>query len=164
MQRARDTFYIVMRDGVSRVNAQRTAVVRGVVRPGVLVEENEEPTAVPMPDVFRLRWAGVAVDTTGTVSLVKLRCEVLYETAGSEAAGRLDRGRLLGGMDAEIRAVLSGETQSAPKMDFSEGTPLLEGTRIFWSDPAYAATEIRGERVGRTVSVDVWSVEGAGEP
>lgn len=164
MQRAKDTFYVTMRDGVSAANGQRNAVIRGVLRPGVLVEENEMPMAVAIPDVFRLRWSGVAMDTTSTVPLVKLRCEILYETAGTGTAGGLDRGRALGAMDAEIRTVLAGEMQSAAKMDFSQGTPAPQGTRIFWSDPAYGATEILGDRIGRTVTVDVWSVEEAGEP
>ena len=163
MQTAKDTFYVMMRDGVSGLNAQRTAVVRGVLRPGVLVEENELPMAISMPDVFCLRWTGVTVDTTGTVPLAKLQCEIRYETAGTEAAGGLDRGRLLATMDCEINAVLAGETQSAAKMDFSQGTPTPAGTRIFWSDPAFRPAEIAGERLRRTVVIEVWSVEEAGE-
>ncbi len=164
MQRAKDTFYVMLRDGVAAVNPQRTAVVRGVLRPGVLVEENELPVAVPIADVFRLRWTAVTVDTTSTVPMAKLRCEIEYETAGTAAVNGMDRGRLLAAMDAELMTVLAGETQSAAKMDFSMGTPAPDGTRIFWSDPAFGAAVTAGERVSRVTAVDVWSVEGAGEP
>ena len=164
MQRAKDTFYVTLRDGVAEANPQRTTVVRGVLRPGVLVEENELPVAVPTADVFRLRWTALTVDTTGTVPMAKLRCEIAYETTGTAAVNGMDRGRLVAAMDAELMTVLAGETQSAPKMDFSSGTPVPDGTRIFWGDPAFTAAVVTGERVSRTASVDVWSVEGAGEP
>lgn len=164
MQRAKDSFYVTLRDGVAAVNPQRTTVVRGVLRPGVLVEENELPVAVPMADVFRLRWTAVTIDATGTVPMVKLRCEIAYETAGTAAVNGMDRGRLLATMDAELMTVLTGEMQSAAKMDFSSGTPVPDGTRVFWSDPACGATVVTGERVSRVTVVDVWSVEGAGEP
>ena len=164
MQRAKDTFYVVLRDGVAAANPQRTTVVRGVLRPGVLVEENELPVAVAAADVFRLRWTALAVDAAGAMPLAKLRCEIAYETAGSAAMSGLDRGRLLSAMDAELVTVLAGETQAAAKMDFTEGTPVPEGTQIFWSDPAFGMAVMVGERVGRVATVDVWSLEGAGEP
>ena len=164
MQRAKDTFYVVLRDGVAAANPQRTTVVRGVLRPGVLVEENELPVAVAAADVFRLRWTELAVDASGTVAMAKLRCEIVYETAGTAAMSGMDRGRLLSAMDAELVTVLAGEMQAAAKMDFSQGTPVPDGTRIFWSDPELGSAVIAGERVGRVATVEVWSVEGAGEP
>ena len=164
MQRAKDTFYVMLRDGVQAANPQRTTVVRGVSRPGVLVEENELPAAVAAADVFRLRWTELVVDAAGTVPVAKLRCEIAYETAGTAAMAGMDRGRLLSAMDAELVTVLAGETQAAAKMDFSEGTPVPDGTRIFWSDPDFRAAVTTAERLGRVAIVDVWSVEGADEP
>lgn len=164
MQRAKDTFYMTLRDGVAAVNPQRTIVVRGVPRPGVLVEENELPAPVPMADVFRLRWTEMLVDAAATVRMLKMRCELAYETAGTAGTGGMDRGRLLAAMDAELLGALTGETQSAAKMDFSGATPVPDGTRIFWSDPTFAGAVVQGERVSRIATVDVWSLEGAGEP
>ncbi len=164
MQRAKDTFYVALRDGVAAANPQRTTVVRGVLRPSVLVEENELPVAVAAADVFRLRWTALSVDSAATVPMAKMRGEIAYETAGTTAMSGMDRGRALAAMDAELVTVLAGETQSAAKMDFSAGTPLPDGTRIFWSDPAFGAAVATGERVGRVVTVEVWSLEGAGEP
>lgn len=164
MQRAKDTFYVMLRDGVAAANPQRTTVVRGVPRPGVLVEENELPVAEASADVFRLRWTELTVDAAATVPMAKLRCEIVYETAGTATTAGLDRGRLLSAMDAELLTVLAGETQAAAKMDFSEGTPVPDGTRIFWSDPEFAAAVADGERLRRVARLDVWSLEGAGEP
>jgi hypothetical protein len=45
MQNARDTFYVRLRDRLAAVNPARTMVLRGVTRPGVLVEENELASA-----------------------------------------------------------------------------------------------------------------------
>ncbi len=41
MQDARDTFYVALRGRLAAINPDRTIVVRGQVRPGILVEENE---------------------------------------------------------------------------------------------------------------------------
>ena len=164
MQRAKDTFYVMLRDGVAGVNPQRTTAVRGVLRPAVLVEENELLSGVALAETFRLRWTEVSVDASGTLPMAKLRCEIRYETAGTAAVGGMDRGRTLTSMDGELRTVLSGEVQSAAKMDFSGATPVPAGTRIFWSDPAFGQTVTTGDRLGRVTTVEIWSVEGAGEP
>ena len=164
MQRAKDTFYVMLRDGVAAVNPQRTTAVRGVQRPAVLVEENELLSGVALVETFRLRWTEVSVDPSGTVPMAKLRCEIRYETAGTAAVGGMDRGRTLTAMDGELRTVLSGTTQSAAKMDFSGATPVAGGTRIFWGDPDFGTVSTVGDRLGRVATVEIWSLEGAGEP
>ena len=164
MQRAKDTFYIILRDGVAAVNPQRTTAVRGVLRPAVLVEENELLSGVAVTETFRLRWTEVSVDRSGTVPMAKLLCEIRYESAGTAAVGGMDRGRTLTAMDDELRTVLSGATQSAAKMDLTGATPVPAGTRIFWSDPVFGQMVAVGDRMGRVTTVEVWSVEGVGEP
>ena len=69
VQNAKDTFYEVMRSRVVALNPERTIVLRGVVRPGVLVEENELLSAVVLPDCFRLRWSVAQVDADGSDAL-----------------------------------------------------------------------------------------------
>ena len=164
MQKAKDTFFVMLRDGVAAVNPQRVTAVRGVLRPAVVVEENELLSGLALAETFRLRWTGASVDTSGTVPMAKLVCEIRYETAGTAAVGGMDRGRTLTAMDGELRTVLSGEVQNAAKMDFSGATPVPEGTRIFWSDPGLGAAAAAGDRLGRVATVEVWSVEGVGEP
>ena len=58
MQNAKDTFYMTLRDRLAAVNPARTMVVRGVTRPGSLVEENELVSADQPVDAFCLRWTG----------------------------------------------------------------------------------------------------------
>ena len=72
MQNAKDTFYEVLRSRLVALNPERTIVLRGVVRPGVLVEENELLSAVALPDCFRLRWSVSQVDANGSCRW--LRC------------------------------------------------------------------------------------------
>src|ERR1700753_2539878 len=100
MQNAKDTFYEVLRDRVAAANAALTVVVRGVVRPAVVVDENEIASAADLRECFRLRWGGLSVSVEGAASLVSMQCEIRYATAGSESAGGLDRGRALASLDA----------------------------------------------------------------
>jgi hypothetical protein len=64
MQRAKDTFYITLRDRIAALNPARTVLVRGVVRPAVLVEENE--LAVDFPP---LAANGDQLERTATVDV-----------------------------------------------------------------------------------------------
>ncbi len=160
MQRAKDTFYVVLRDGIAAANAQRTVAVRGVLRPAVIVEENELQGAVAEAEVFRLRWTDVAIDRSGTVPLSRLRGEIRYSTTGTAELSGMDRGRVLAAMDWELRSALGGTVQSAPKLDYSKATPVPDGTRIFWSDPEFGEATTEGDRLARKALVDVWSVGG----
>jgi hypothetical protein len=56
MQNAKDTFYVTLQSRLAALNPARTVVVRDVVRPGTLVDENELPSAWVPVDAFRLQW------------------------------------------------------------------------------------------------------------
>src|SRR6202011_4167044 len=106
MQNAKDTFYMTLQSRLATLNPARTMVVRGVLRPGTLVEENELPAALIPVDVFRLEWTGLAMNSEGPMPLITMQCSVRYATDGSSGNGGMDRGRLLAGMDAELAAAL----------------------------------------------------------
>src|SRR5216683_1466497 len=91
MQNARDTFYVTLRDRLAAVNPTRTMVLRGVTRPGVLVEENELASAYQPVDAFSLRWTGLSVDAKGSLPLVTMVCEVRYATDGNSGNGGMER-------------------------------------------------------------------------
>src|SRR5277367_184509 len=139
MQNARDTFYVTLRDRLSAVNPARTMVLRGVMRPGVLVEENELASATVPVNAFCLQWAGLGVDTQGALPLATMVCEIRYATDGDSGNGGMDRGRLLSGMDAELVASVSASPQSTTKMNYvgSAGgsglPPVAMATNVFWS-------------------------------
>lgn len=80
MQNAKDTFYTTLQGRLAALNPARTIVVRGTVRPGVLVEENELSALSPPVDCFRLRWAKLDVVSTSPLPLVAMTCAIVYAT------------------------------------------------------------------------------------
>jgi hypothetical protein len=169
MQNARDTFYVALRDRLAMVSPARTMVVRGVTRPGVLVEENELASAVQPVDVFRLRWTGLSVDSQAALPLVTMVCEIQYATDGDSGNGGMDRGRLLSAMDGELVAAVSGAPQNVPKMNFvaaaggSGLAPVTMATNVFWGDVSFGPVVVNGERLERVAAVEVFSYQEAGE-
>lgn len=167
MQNAKDTFYEVMRSRIAAGNPERTIVVRGLARPGVLVEENELVSAITTPDCFRLRWTDATVNAAGQLPMVTLHCEVLYETAGTALNGGMDRGRALAAMDAELTAAVDAKPQFARKQSYaalqSGGAATAMNTNIWWSDVVLGPVQVKGDRVARTATVTVMSYQEAGE-
>ena len=167
MQNAKDTFYEVMRTRLAAVNPERTAVVRGVVRPAVLVDENELVGAVAPVDCFRLRWTGLSVDAAGALPCVELTCEVMYETAGTAMNAGADRGRVLASMDAELAAMVNTAPQQSTKTDYSGlafgHAAKLMSTNVWWGDVVFGATTVKAERLVRAATVQVMYLQEAGE-
>jgi hypothetical protein len=164
MQRAKDTFYIELRDRIAALNPARTALVRGIVRPAVLVEENELAGDYPPLNTFCLRWTGLEIDARGTLPLAKMRCEIRYATAGNSGNGGMDRGRMMAAMDAELAEALNDAPQRALKNDYAASNgPRADRTNVFWGDVQFAALVANGEQLERTASVDLYSYQEAGE-
>lgn len=167
MQNAKDTFYEVLRGRVAAGNPDRTIVLRGVVRPGLLVEENELVSAGNLPDCFRLTWNKVWTDTKGTMSMVAMQCQVNYETAGTALNAGMDRGRAMAGMDAELLAAIGACPQNALKINYAGlafGQPAVAmSTNIWWGDVAFGEMKVDSDRLSRTALVEVMSYEEAGE-
>jgi hypothetical protein len=167
VQNAKDTFYEVLKSRLVAVNLERTIVLRGVTRPGVLVEENELVTPIALPDCFRLSWAVGGVEANGALPLVSLECAIDYETAGTAMNGGLDRGRLLAAMDGELQAVLNPLPRCAPKMSYaglaSGGAAEAMTTSIWWSEVIFGKMVVKENRLAHTASVAVMSYQEAGE-
>jgi hypothetical protein len=164
VQNAKDTFYEVLRGRLAGLNPERTAVVRGVTRPGLVVAENELSSATAILDCFVMRWTEATWDGAGAMPVVTLRCEIGYGTAGSAERGGMDRGRALAAMDAELMSALGEEPRSATKMNYSEGgAPMTMSTRVWWSEAELSEAKAAGDRLQRTAAVAVMSFEEAGE-
>lgn len=167
MQNAKDTFYEVLRGRLAVLNAERTIVLRGVIRPGVLVEENELVSAVALPGCFRLRWAPNGVDANGALPMVMLTCEIDYETAGTGVNGGMDRGRALAAMDAELQGAVNALPRSSAKMNFAGlangKAAVTMSTSIWWSEIAFGKTVVKEDRLARTATLTVMSYQEAGE-
>ncbi len=166
LQVAKDTFYTVLRDRVVGKNPARTVVVRGVIRPGVVVQENELPVAavdgIAPTDAFCLQWTELKADGRGALPLLTAVCEIRYATDGSAAMAGLDRGRALAAMDTELAAAVGTRPQSAGGEMVAElagggaSTVTSAGTRVFWGDVTFKPAVMKGERMERTAEVEVF--------
>jgi hypothetical protein len=119
MQNAKDTFYLTLQGRLAALNPARTMVLRGVVRPGTLVDENELATASIPLDVFRLQWTKLQVNSASPLPWVAMECAIRYATDGNAGNGGMDRGRLLAAMDAELASALAAEPRAVPKLNCS---------------------------------------------
>jgi hypothetical protein len=161
MQNAKDTFYITLRSRLTAVNPERTITLRGIVRPGILVEEVEAPAAQLPLDAFVLRWTKLTADPQLPSILAHMTCEIHYASAGTQTNAGLDRGRALEEMDDELLRMLC--PSSAAKMSYTETPAAQMGTNIFWSQPAFASEVTTRERVGRVATVEVFAFQEQGE-
>ena len=156
MQNAKDTFYVTLRNRLATLNPNRTMLLRGVQRPGILVEEAEAVVPMLPADVFVLRWTALGTDVNLPLVLARLECEILYTTGGTQAASGLDRGRALEEMDAEVLGLLS--PNCAPKMNYTQ-TPacadehagLLDRRRLY--PRGHAARPFVAKRQGHRLCV-----------
>ena len=166
IQSTKDTFYTQLRDRIAAANPARTILVRGVIRPAVLVIENEiagtSIDGIGPAETFCLRWLGVAVDAQSAAPLVSLACEIRYASDGSLDASGLDRGRALATMDAELASALTAAPMNTPAFAVAEiagggmSTATPTGSNIFWSEAAYLPSVARGGRMERTAHVEVF--------
>jgi hypothetical protein len=161
MQNAKDTFYIALRNRLATLNPERTMMLRGVVRPGILAEEAEAPAAQLPLDVFVLRWTKLALDTQVPSILSTMTCEIHYATAGTQSNMGLDRGRALEEMDSELLRILC--PASTAKMNYAQSPAEQMGTNVFWSPAVFAAEATSRERVGRVATVEVFAFREQGE-
>jgi hypothetical protein len=161
MKKARDSFYVAMRDRLQTLNPARQVLVRGVLRPGVMVEENESFAATLPDNVFVLRWTRAQAEEQHALVLVRQTCEIQYQSGGTPAAGGLDRGALMAAMDVELVSLL--QPAQAQKMDYSAIPPAWMGTNLFWTSAVFAPVQRERDRLTRKAEIVVMSYEKAGE-
>lgn len=161
MQYAKDSFYMALRARLAAINPGRTILMRGAVRPGILVEEAEAPFAQLPSDVYVLRWQALGVDTDLASAMNAIECEILYSTCGTQAFGGLDRGRMLATMDDEIVAMLQPYYTS--KLNYSVQPAATMQTQVFWDEPAFSTITVQRDRLSRSARVTIYSYQEQGE-
>jgi len=161
MQNAKDSFYMALRTRLALINPERTLLLRGTVRPGILVEEAEAPFSQLPSDVFVLRWLGLGADLELASIMMAAECEILYQTCGTQSFGGLDRGRSLSAMDEELIAML--QPFNTPKFNFIAQPPAAMLTQVFWDEPSFAPTTVLRDRVSRSAKLMVYSYQEQGE-
>ena len=161
MQNAQNTFYITLRNRLAALNPNRTMYLRGVTRPGILVESNELVTAQPPANVFVLRWLGLHNDPYLSEVLLQMECEIEYMTEGSNGNMGMDRGAMLTEMDAELMSLLQPNTSQ--KMSYAQSPATAMETQIFWTEATFHPVKVERDRLLRTTTVSVFSYEEPGE-
>jgi hypothetical protein len=136
-------------------------LLRGALRPGILVEEAEAPFTQLPTDVFVLRWLGLGTDFDLASPLVAEECEIIYQTCGSQTFGGLDRGRSLSAMDEELVAML--QPFHAPKLNYTVQPPALMLTQVFWDEPGFTPSIAQRDRLSRSAKVMIYSYQEQGE-
>ena len=165
MQNAKDTFYLTLRDRLATVNPARLMALRGVTRPGSLVEENELTTAMLPVNAFCLRWTGLKTSAREAMPLVQMQCEIRYCTDGNAGNGGMDRGRMLAAMDAELMAAVNADPQHVVKSKYMAGavSGTAMGTNLFWGDVGFGDVVTQNERLERVATVEVFAYQEEGE-
>jgi hypothetical protein len=161
MQNAKDSYYMALRTRLTAINPERTILVRGAVRPGILVEEAEAPFSQLPNDVFVLRWLGLGVDVDLDSTMAAEECEIIYQTCGTQSFGGLDRGRSLSEMDEELVDMLT--PFCTPKLNYSATPPAAMLTQVFWDEPGLGPIVIQRDRLTRSAKVMVYSYQEQGE-
>lgn len=162
MQNAKDTFYMLLRSRLAAINPERTTLIRGTLRPAVLVPENELDDVASTPsDTFLLQWTKYAVDWTEPLPLDCAACVIRYRTSGTTELDGMDRGRVLTALDSEINYML--QPGSTPKQDYTGQALVTLQTNVFWSTPEWSAAERNDGVLTRTVTVSVFSLREANE-
>ncbi len=161
MQNAQNTFYIALRDRLGALNPNRTIYMRGVTRPGILVEGNEFVVAQPPSDVFVLRWVGLHSDPYLSDVLLQMKCEIAYMTEGTAGNLGMDRGAMLTEMDVELMSML--RPNAAQKMNYASVPAAPMETKIFWSEASFQPLQIERDRLSRVAMVSIFSYLEVGE-
>jgi len=161
MQNAKDSFYVALRTRLATINPLRTILLRGTVRPGILVEEAEAPFTQLPSDVFILRWLGLGVDMDLASTMAAEECEILYQTYGTQSFGGLDRGRALSEMDEELLVML--QPFYTQKYNYTSTPPAAMLTQVFWDEPAFTPLVTQRDLLSRSAKVMVYSYQEQGE-
>jgi len=161
MQNAKDSFYVALRTRLAAINPERTILLRGAVRPGILVEEAEAPFTQLPNDVFVLRWLGLGMDLDLSSSMAAEQCEVIYQTCGTQSFGGLDRGRALSQMDGELAAML--QPFHTAKINYTTTTPATMLTQVFWDEPGFGPIVVQRDQLSRSAKLMVYSYQEQGE-
>jgi hypothetical protein len=161
MQNAKDSFYMALRTRLIAANPERTILMRGAVRPGILVEEAEAPFNQLPNDVFVLRWLGLSADMNLDDAMTVQECEIFYQTCGTQSFGGLDRGRALSAMDQEVLALVT--PFCTPKLNYVATPPAAMLTQVFWDEPGFTPVIVQRDRISRSAKLMVYSYQEQGD-
>lgn len=138
MQFAKDSFFLALQQRLAGLNPARTITLNGAMVPAVMVQENLPPSSAELlANAFYIEWgeASVVEAHAGCGALMSLQCVISYYTLGS-VASMVDRGRVLGQLDSELLGIC--QPANTEKRDYTQAPSADLGTKVFWSEPAFA--------------------------
>jgi hypothetical protein len=144
MQFAKDSFLLALQQRLAGLNPARTVTINGATVPAVVAVENLPPASVePQPNAFYIEWgAAAAVDGhAGNAALMSFECVISYYTLGT-VQSMVDRGRVLGELDAELLGIC--QPTNAEKYDYTQSPSADLGTTVFWNQPSFEEPIARG--------------------
>jgi hypothetical protein len=170
MQFAKDSFFVALQERLAGLNPARVVTVSGATVPGVVVPENLPPSYEEAEaNTFYIQWgaAEVCPGRGWDCGLISVDVEIWYYSVGS-VASMVDRGRLLGQLDAELMSIC--QPPNTEKRDYTRSPSSDLGTRVFWNQPmlsvahsggssgksASVAQACEGTRVGRTARLKIY--------
>lgn len=159
MQAAKDSFFRALQSRLATVNPARTITLDGVVRPAILVVENEPyPPPKLFFNTFYIHWLGApnVGEFAGTLApRYSLTAQLEYFVQGTASLQRsfADRGRVMAQLDRELLEILfPGSTE---KMDHSAVPPAALGSRLLWRWTPSFQTIADGGVLRRITTVNV---------
>lgn len=136
MQAAKDSFFRALQGRLTTVNPARTVTLDGVVRPAILVVENEPyPPPKLFFNTFYIHWLGAPVVrefSTANPPRYEQIAQIEYFLQGTAALQKpfADRGRLMAQLDRELVQILfPGFTA---KFDYSITPAQSLGSTLLW--------------------------------
>ena len=112
--------------------------------------ENLPPaSAEPQPNAFYIEWGSASVVDGHRLlisALMSLECVISYYTLGT-VQSMVDRGRVLGQLDAELLFAICQPTNTE-KFDYTQSPSADLGTSVFWNQPVFQEAP-HYERSGR---------------
>jgi len=155
MQATKDSFYLTLRDRLAQADPGRTITVDGITRPAIVVVENDKPSVTAQQqNAFYLEWGAAHPVRPAISTLMAMTCTLSYSSAGTDQNGGLDRGRMLGGLEAELLGLCSPAVTQ--KNDYTSGNPVYLGSNIFWSQPTFGPAKAGPDCVAREASITVY--------
>ncbi len=161
MQAAKDTFFRTLQTRLAGVNPARNITVDGVVRPAILVVENEQyPPPKLFFHTFYIHWLGAPAVRGFRRTLApryELSAQIEYFVQGTSPLKRpfADRGRLMAQLDRELTEILFPGFAEKRNHSVTPAASLGSTLHWTWTPDFRSVAESEGSVLRRLATVSV---------
>ena len=146
MQFAKDSFFLALRERLAGLNPARVVTLSGATVPAIVVAENLPPVyGEAEANTFYIEWGAAEPELGGgwNCGLMSVDVAISYYSLGSTES-MVDRGRLLGQLDAELLSIC--QPPNTEKRDYTQSPSVDLGSRVFWSQPSFPVIDVAAGR------------------